>query len=70
MTPATATDLALPLSDLQGVVERLTYHSEESGYTVARVKVPRERDLITIVGRFASIQVGQTLALAARPRAF
>ncbi|MDV2994719.1 MAG: ATP-dependent RecD-like DNA helicase [Chroococcidiopsis sp. SAG 2025] len=48
---------------LTGVVERLTYHSEESGYTVARLKTPQERDLVTIVGSFANIQAGQTLQL-------
>ncbi|MCU0527688.1 MAG: ATP-dependent RecD-like DNA helicase [Elainella sp. Prado103] len=45
------------------MVERLTYHSEESGYTVARLKVPRTSELITIVGSFAEIQAGQTLQL-------
>lgn len=54
---------APPVEQLQGVVERLTYHSEESGYTVARLKAPRTRDLITIVGSFADIQAGQTLQL-------
>ena len=49
---------------LQGVVERLTYHSEESGYTVARLKAPRTRDLVTVVGNFANIQAGQTLQLS------
>ena len=29
---------------LTGVVERLTYHSEESGYTVARFKTAQSRD--------------------------
>lgn len=48
---------------LQGVVERLTYHSEESGYTVARLKAPRTSELVTIVGSFAEIQPGQTLQL-------
>lgn len=48
---------------LQGVVERLTFHSEESGYTVARLKAPRTSELITIVGSFANIQAGQTLHL-------
>ena len=52
-----------PIEPLQGVVERLTFHSEESGYTVARLKAPRTRDLITIVGSFANIQAGQTLQL-------
>jgi exodeoxyribonuclease V alpha subunit len=48
---------------LQGVVERITYHSEESGYTVARLKAPRVSELVTIVGNFANIQAGQTLQM-------
>ena len=48
---------------LQGIIERLTFHSEETGYTVARLKVPKAQDLITVVGNFANIQSGQTLAL-------
>ena len=51
------------MEPLQGVVERLTYHSEESGYTVARLKAPRTSELITITGNFANIQAGQTLQL-------
>ncbi len=57
-------DLTPALEELQGVVERLTFHSEESGYTVARLKAPRERDLMTIVGNFANIQAGQTLLMS------
>jgi exodeoxyribonuclease V alpha subunit len=49
--------------DIQGIVERLTYHSEGSGYTVARLKAPQTSELITIVGSFANIQPGQTLQL-------
>jgi len=49
---------------VQGIVERLTYYSPESGYTVARLKVPRANDLITIIGNFISIQPGQTLQLS------
>jgi exodeoxyribonuclease V alpha subunit len=48
---------------IQGVVERLTYHSPESGYSVARLKVPGESNLLTIVGSFPNIQPGQTLKL-------
>jgi exodeoxyribonuclease V alpha subunit len=59
-----AIEVAAQLEELQGVVERLTFHSEESGYTIARLKVPRERDLITIVGNFANIQAGQTLQMS------
>ncbi|NEQ34625.1 MAG: ATP-dependent RecD-like DNA helicase, partial [Leptolyngbya sp. SIO4C5] len=51
------------IESLQGVVERITYHSEESGYTVARLKAPRTRELVTIVGNFANVQAGQTLQM-------
>jgi len=53
----------LPTERLQGIVERVTYHAEDSGYTVARLKAPGERDLITILGRFPAIHAGQTLRL-------
>ncbi len=52
-----------PTEHLQGIVERVTYHAEDSGYTVARLKAPGERDLITIVGSFPDIHAGQTLRL-------
>jgi len=48
---------------IQGVVELLTFHSPESGHSVARLKLPSERDLITIVGSFPNLQPGQTLKL-------
>ena len=48
---------------LQGIVERVTYHAGESGYTVARLKAPRMRELVTIVGNFAAIEAGQTLQM-------
>src|SRR5712691_6883099 len=53
-----------PLEHLQGIVERVTYHAQDSGYTVARLKVPNGRELITVVGRFPDIHAGQTLRLS------
>ena len=52
------------LESIEGIVERITFHSDESGYTVARFKVPRTADLITIIGNFAQIEAGQTLKLS------
>jgi len=52
-----------PTEHLQGIVERVTYHAEDSGYTVARLKVLSAHDLITIVGSFPDIHAGQTLRL-------
>lgn len=55
---------ARPQSErLQGIVERVTFHSEESGYTIARLKVPGAHDLVTMVGSFPEIHAGQTLRL-------
>ncbi len=62
--PDTTAKQAYPATEhLQGIVERVTFHSDESGYTVARLKVPSVHDLITIVGSFPDIHAGQTLRL-------
>ena len=55
--------ISAPLSSLTGVIERITFHSEESGYTVARLNTGNVKQLTTIVGSFANIQAGQTLQL-------
>ena len=52
-----------PVEDLQGIVERVTFHSEESGYTVLRFTMPGERELVTVIGSFPEIHAGQTLHL-------
>jgi exodeoxyribonuclease V alpha subunit len=53
----------LPVEHLQGIVERVTFHSEESGYTVLRFNMPGERELVTVIGSFPEIHAGQTLRL-------
>ena len=55
--------ISVPLSSLTGVIERITFHSSESGYSVARLNTGNVKQLITIVGSFANIQAGQTLQL-------
>src|SRR3954467_2524992 len=51
---------------LEGILERITYHSEQDGYTVARVQ-PRGKDhLVTIVGKLLGVQVGESLELDGR----
>ena len=59
----TSSTVNAPLSSLTGVIERITFHSSESGYTVARLNTGNVKQLITIVGSFAHIQAGQTLQL-------
>ena len=38
------------LADLQGQIERITYTNDETGYTVAKLRVYGQRDLVTVVG--------------------
>ena len=49
--------------EIQGQVERITFHNEENGYTIARMKVSGNRELITIVGNLLSITPGEILKL-------
>jgi exodeoxyribonuclease V alpha subunit len=44
---------------LSGSVERVTFHSEESGFCVLRTKVKGQRELITVIGSAASITPGE-----------
>jgi exodeoxyribonuclease V alpha subunit len=48
---------------LEGVIERVTYHAEESGYTVARLAVPGGRYLVTIVGAMGSAVAGESVRI-------
>ena len=48
-----------PVERLSGPVERVTFHSEESGFCVLRVKVKGQRELITVIGATASITPGE-----------
>ncbi|MGE5409962.1 MAG: ATP-dependent RecD-like DNA helicase [Clostridiales bacterium] len=43
---------------IQGVIERFTYHNEETGYSVARLE-----NNITAIGNLPGIKVGQTVKL-------
>ena len=45
--------------NLAGLVERVTFHNEESGFCVLRVKARGQRDLITVIGHAATIAAGE-----------
>src|SRR3989442_11360295 len=47
------------LEHLAGSVERVTFHSEETGFCVLRVKVRGHRDLVTVVGNGDDIHPGE-----------
>src|SRR6266403_1487337 len=44
---------------LAGLVERVTFHNEENGFCVLRIKARGHRDLITVIGHAAIISAGE-----------
>jgi exodeoxyribonuclease V alpha subunit len=51
------------LAELQGQIERITYINEENGFTIARVKVYGQRDLVTVVGNLMAPSPGEILKM-------
>ena len=51
------------MTELTGQLERITYTSEETGYTIAKLKVQGQWDLVTIVGNILSPTPGEILTL-------
>ena len=58
---ALSADGGRPLDALEGVIERITFHNEDNGYTVARLLPPNAKDVITILGNFSNPVVGESL---------
>jgi exodeoxyribonuclease V alpha subunit len=49
------------LDQITGLIERVTFFNEESGFCVLRVKVSGHRDLATVVGSLPSVSAGEWL---------
>ena len=47
--------------ELSGIVETITFRAEDTGYTVCSVRVPGQRDTVTVVGACPAIWVGEHL---------
>jgi exodeoxyribonuclease V alpha subunit len=48
---------------LRGTVERITYHNEENGYTVAQLMPDSAAYTVTVVGNMLGINVGESVAV-------
>ena len=46
---------------LSGNVERVTYHNQENGFAVLRVKVKGHKDLVSVIGTVPSITPGEDI---------
>ncbi len=51
---------------LRGLVERVTFHNEETGFSVLRVKVRGRRDLVSVVGLVAAVGAGEWIMAEGR----
>ncbi|MEY3368284.1 MAG: exodeoxyribonuclease alpha subunit [Bacteroidota bacterium] len=49
------------MDTITGHIERITFHNQENGWTVARLQERGKTDLTTIVGTLSSVQIGETL---------
>jgi hypothetical protein len=54
--------------EISGLIERVTFHNDESGFCVLRVKARGQRDETTVVGSLSSVTAGEWLS-AERPHA-
>ena len=51
-----------PVSEeVSGLIERVTFHSDESGFCVLRVEARGQRDETTVVGSLPSVTAGEWL---------
>ena len=51
------------MESLRGVVERITYANEETGYSVIKIKSKGYMDLVTVVGSMATVNVGSVITI-------
>ncbi len=61
MAPSNPVDMASVR--LAGQLERITFHNEENGYTIARVKVSGRRELVTVVGTLMAPMPGEIIEM-------
>lgn len=51
---------------ISGLIERVTYHSLETGFAVLRVKVKGKQDLVTVIGTTPSVSAGELVEATGR----
>jgi exodeoxyribonuclease V alpha subunit len=62
----TATSTDHDREPLSGLIERVTFHSPDTGFCVLRLKVRGHRELVTVVGSAASVQPGEFVQCSGR----
>jgi hypothetical protein len=55
-----------PQDGITGLIERVTFHNEETGFAGLRVKAKGHRDLVTVVGTLAAVNAGEWVTAQGR----
>ena len=50
-------------SEIQGIIERITYFNSENGFTIAKLKVYDRHDLVTVAGTMQEMNPGEIVLL-------
>lgn len=69
VNPATPQGVSSACADetqIFGLVEHVTFHNEENGFAVLRVKARGHRDLVTVTGTLASVTPGEWIEAEGR----
>ena len=61
-----ASACASPADGLSGLVERVTFHNEDTGFAVLKVKVKGRRGLVPVVGVVAAVSPGEWITAEGR----
>jgi len=61
--PSSPTGFAESLS---GLIERVTFHNDDTGFAVLKVKAKGHRDLVSVVGSLASVSAGEWVTAEGR----
>ena len=48
---------------LRGTIERITYHNEENGYTVAQLAIDGRADMVPVIGNMLGVNIGEAVEL-------
>ncbi len=51
------------MPDLRGQIERITYTNDETGYTIAKVKVQGQQEPVTVVGNLIAPNPGEIISM-------
>ena len=52
--------------EISGVIERVTFHNDDSGFCVLRVKTKGHREETTVIGSLPSVSAGERVVAGAQ----